>query len=172
MDALGNIFHVNFLVYEHWFMSIRIYHMKDHSISVDQARYATSIVAKYLDTATVNTSTFFYNTTLTSDMIFTKADAYTSDDQVEKLNREFNVHYRACIGLLVYFLSTRVYFSFEVQKLEKFSSKPGRLQFEVLVHLLIYIRYNKTLGLKYYADMKVATLYYLLVKASIITEKN
>ena len=46
VDTLGNIFHVNFLGYAHWFMSIRISQLKDHSISVDQARYATSIVAK------------------------------------------------------------------------------------------------------------------------------
>ena len=46
VDTLGKIFHVNFLVYAHWFVSIRISQMKDHSISVDQARYATSIVAK------------------------------------------------------------------------------------------------------------------------------
>ena len=57
VDTLGNIFHVNFLGYAHWFMSIRISQMKDHSISVDQARYATSIVAKYLDTVTVKAST-------------------------------------------------------------------------------------------------------------------
>ena len=63
-------------------MSIRIYQMKDHSISVDQARYATSIVAKYLYTATVQASTKFYDTTLPSYMIFTKADASTSDEQV------------------------------------------------------------------------------------------
>ena len=46
VDTLGNRFRVNFLGYSHWFMSIRIYQLKDHSISVDQARYATSIVAK------------------------------------------------------------------------------------------------------------------------------
>ena len=45
--------------------------MKDHSISMDQARYATSIVAKYLDTATVKSSTKFYNTTFPAGMIFT-----------------------------------------------------------------------------------------------------
>ena len=49
----SKIFHVNFLGYANWFMIIRISQMKDHSISVDQARYATSIVADYLDTATV-----------------------------------------------------------------------------------------------------------------------
>ena len=45
--------------------------MKYCSIYVDQARYATSIVAKYLDTATVK-----------ADMIFTKEDASTSDEKV------------------------------------------------------------------------------------------
>ena len=53
VDNLGKIFHVNFLRYSHWFMSIRISQKKDHSISVDQAIYATYIVSKYLDTATV-----------------------------------------------------------------------------------------------------------------------
>ena len=95
--------------------------MRDHSISVDQARYATSIVAKYLDTVTVKVSTKFYKTTLPADIIFTKEDASTSDEQVEKLTREFNIHYRACIGSLIYLLSTRVELSFAVHKLAKFS---------------------------------------------------
>ena len=69
--------------------------MKDHSISVDQARYATSIFSKYLDTATVKESTKFYNTTLTSDIILTKDDTSISDEKVDKLTREFNIHYRA-----------------------------------------------------------------------------
>ena len=56
--------------------------MKDHSISVYQARYATSIVAKYLDTATVKVSTKFYNTILSSDMILTKFDTSTRYEQV------------------------------------------------------------------------------------------
>ena len=46
VDTLGKRFHVNFLRFARWFMSIRISQLKDHSISVDQARYATSIVAK------------------------------------------------------------------------------------------------------------------------------
>ena len=87
MNTLGNRFRVKFLGYAHWFMSIIIYQMKDHSISVDHARYSTSIVIKYLYTATVKTSTNIYKTTLPSDMVFTKAYAYTSDDQVEKLTR-------------------------------------------------------------------------------------
>ena len=46
VDTLGKRFRVNFLGYAHWFMSTRISHMKDHSISVDQDIYATSVVAK------------------------------------------------------------------------------------------------------------------------------
>ena len=44
VGTLGKIFHLNFLGNSHWFMSIIIYQMNDHSISVDKARYATSIV--------------------------------------------------------------------------------------------------------------------------------
>ena len=68
-------------------MSIRISQLKDHSISVDQDRYATSIVAKYLETAKVKVSNKFYKTKLSADKIFTKEDFSTSDEQVEKLTR-------------------------------------------------------------------------------------
>ena len=95
---MGKRFHVNFLGYAHWFMSIRMYQLKDHSISVDQDRYATSIVVKYLNTATDKVSTKFYKTTFSDDIIFTKEDVSTSDEKIEKLTREYNIHYRACIG--------------------------------------------------------------------------
>ena len=98
MDTLGKILNANFLGYAHWFISISISQMKDNSISLDQAIYATSILDKYLDTSTVKTSKFFYNTTLPYDMIFTKDFVSTSDEQVDKLTREFNINYRACIG--------------------------------------------------------------------------
>ena len=83
VDTLGKTFHVNFLGFAHWFMSIIISQLKDRSISVDQARYATSIVDKYLDTAIVKVSNKFYNTALPADMIFTKEDVSTSDEQIE-----------------------------------------------------------------------------------------
>ena len=120
MDILWKRFHANFLGYAHWFMSIRIYHIRDSSISVYQARYATSIVEKCLDTATVKASTKFYNTTFPFDIIFTKGDTSTSYEQVEKLTREFNINYRACIFSFIYLFSTRVDLIFAVHKLAKF----------------------------------------------------
>ena len=172
MDTLGKIFHVNFLEYAHWFMSIIISQMKEHSISVDQARYATFIVEKYLDNSTVKASTKFYKTTFPSDMIFTKDDTATIDEKVEKLTREFNIHYRYCIGSLIYLLSTRVDLSFAVHKLAKFSSNPGKVHFEGMVHLSRYIRYNELLVLKYYADMNDAPVTDLSRQTSIETENN
>ena len=59
VDNSRNRFHVNFLGYSHWFRSIIISLLKDHSISVDQAIYANYIVVKYLGTATVKVSTKF-----------------------------------------------------------------------------------------------------------------
>ena len=62
--------------------------------------------------------------------------------------------------------------SFTVQKLANFSENPGKVQFEGLVNLLWYIRYNKNLGLNYYADMNDAPLSGLLRQASINTENK
>ena len=80
-------------------------------------------------------------------MIFTKADACTSDDQVEKITSEFNINYRACIRSLIHLLSRRVYLSFSVQKLSIFPSNPSKVHVEGLVHLLQYITDNQTLCL-------------------------
>ena len=146
--------------------------MKDHSISVDQDIYATSFVSKYLDTATVNAITKNYKTTLPSDMVLTKADAPTSDEQVEKFTRKFKIHHRACIGSLIYLLSTRMELNFAVNKLARFSENPGKVHFEGLIHLLRYIRYNKTLGLNYYDDMNDAPVSDLLRQASIKTDNH
>ena len=172
VDTLGKIFHVKLLGYAHWFMSIRIYHMKYRSISVDQAIFDTSIVEKYLYTVTVKLSTKCYNTTLPAGMIFTKEGLSTSDEQVEKLTRELNIQYRAFIGSLIYLFSTRVDLIFEVHKLAKFSANPGNVQFEGLIHLLRYIRDNKTLGLKNYVDMNDAPVTDLFRQASIKTENK
>ena len=69
-------------------------------------------------------------------------------------------------------MSTRVELSFAVHKLAKFSANHGKVHFEVLVHLLIYIRDNKTLGLKYYADLNDAPVTYLWRQSNIKTKNH
>ena len=53
MDTLGKKIPCQIPGYAHYFMSIRISQLKNNFISVDQARYATSVVAQYLDTVTI-----------------------------------------------------------------------------------------------------------------------
>ena len=96
----------------------------------------------------MNASTMFYKTTFQDDMRFTKEDVSTSDEKVKKLTRELKIHYIDCIGSFIYLLSTRVDLSLTVHKIETFLTNPGKVNFEGLVHLLIYIRENETLGLK------------------------
>ena len=79
---IGKRFNVNLLGYAHWFMSIIIYHIKHHYISVDQAIYVSSIVAEYLDAVTVKTGKKNYKNTLPSDIILTKTYSSTSDEKV------------------------------------------------------------------------------------------
>ena len=62
--------------------------------------------------------------------------------------------------------------SFAVHKLAKFSANTGKINFEGLVHLLRYIRENKTLVLKYYADMNYSPVSDLLIQASIKNENH
>ena len=111
--------------------------MKDHSISVDQDEYATSIVDKYLYSATVKTGTKFYKTYFPSDMIFNNDDEFTSDKQVEKLTRDFNIHYIFSIVSFIYFLIYNNGFDFCSSQVRKVSSYNNKLHFEVLVDLLI-----------------------------------
>ena len=139
---------------------------------MDQARYANSIVAKYLDTATIKVSTHFYKTTLPADTILTKEDISNSDEQVEKLTREYNIHYRACIGSLNCLFFTRLDLSFAVHKLAKFSANTGKVHFEGLINLFRYIRDNNTLGLKYYADLNDAPVTDLLRRSNIKTKND
>ena len=54
---------------------------------MDQAGYATSVVVNYIYTITIKYNSKFYKTTLPHDMIFTKEDSSTIDEQVEVLSR-------------------------------------------------------------------------------------
>ena len=72
---------------------------------------------------------------------------------------------------LIYPLSTTIDLCFTVHKFAKFSSIPGKLHSEGLVHSLRYIRDNKNLGLRYYSKIEDAPLSDLLGQ-NIVTTKN
>ena len=59
-----------------------------------------------------------------------------------------------------------------MQKLAKFTSNTDKVHYEVLLHLLRYIMDNKTLLLKYYADMNNAPVSDLLRQDRIKNENQ
>ena len=59
-----------------------------------------------------------------------------------------------------------------MHKLAKVSANTGKVNFEVLVHLLRYIRDKKNLGLKYYANLNDAPVTDLLREANIKTKNH
>ena len=88
------------------------------------------------------------------------------------LSIEYNIHYKACLGSLIYLFYTKVDLCFVVHKLAKFSSNTGKLQLKCLLHLFRYIRDNKNLGLKYYDKIEDATLSDVLIQASVFPRLN
>ena len=52
------------------------------------------------------------------------------------------------------------------------SSNSGKIHFEYLLHILRYIRDNKTLALKNYADMNDAPVSDILIQANIKNENS
>ena len=68
------------------------------------------LICLVMDVVGVSMYPQFFVEALPHDMIFTKEDASTSDEQVGVFYREYKVHYRACVGSLIYILSTRVIF--------------------------------------------------------------
>ena len=76
------------------------------------------------------------------------------------------------MGSLIYLLSTRVDLCFSVHKLEKFSSNPGKVNFEDLVQLFRYIKDENDLGLSHHANIEDTPLSDLLRQSRIKTKKK
>ena len=91
---------------------------------------------------------------------------------MEILSRQYNIHYKACVGSLIYLFSSRVDLYLSAHKLEMFSSNNGKVNVYGLIQLLRYIRYNKNLGLKYYDKIEDSPLSDLLGQAFVNTDRQ
>ena len=88
-------------------------------------------------------------------------------------DRKPNVHLKNVLNAELYIIELiNVQTYLNITRLVKFSSNPGKVYFDGLLHLFIYIRDNKTLGLNYYADLKDALLSDLLRQPNIETENQ
>jgi hypothetical protein len=62
---------------------------------------------------------------------------------------------------------TRTDIIYAVNKLAKFTRKPGKVHFEALLHLLRYLRDNSLYGVRFYSNLSDAPIYQMLLSQNI-----
>ena len=160
-------FNLELMGQAHWYLATRIAQKSNFDIELDQSRYCLSILRKYLDSAGCPKNNSLVTTPLPLNFIPTSDDCSIDPDEVAKLEEEFNFEYASCIGSLIYLTMTRTDILFAVNKIAKFSKSPGRVHFEVLIHLLRYLRDTAYLGIKFYSNFAEAPLLHALSSQNI-----
>jgi hypothetical protein len=127
-------------------------------IELDQTRYCLAILKKFLDSVGCPKNNSLVSTPLPFPFLPSSDDCSVDENAVAKLEEEYNIEYASCIGSLIYLTMTRTGILFAVNKLAKFSRSPGRVHFDVLIHLLRYLRDNVYLGIKFYSNFMEAPL--------------
>jgi hypothetical protein len=136
-------------------------------VELDQSRYCLSIIKKYLDPAGAKKVTHSHTTPLPMDFVPMADDCSIDDGTSEKLIVEYNLHYTSCIGSLIYLAMTRTDIIYAINKLAKFSRRPGKVHFEALLHVLRYLRDNCHHGIRFYSNSDDAPIMKMLKMQSL-----
>jgi hypothetical protein len=137
---------------------MRINHLANYDIELDQSRYCTAIVKKYLDVAGAPKVERVHNTPLPLEFVPTSDDCSADEAAAKTLESEYNIDFTSCVGSLIYLGMTRCDIVHAVNKLAKYTRLPGRNHFEALLHVLQYLRVNALLGIRFYSDLSQAPL--------------
>lgn len=100
-----------------------------------------------MDTAGTKKVMTFHAAPLPSDFIPSVADCSVDEDGSKQLAVEYNIDYASCVGSLIYLGMTKVDIMYAVNKLAKFTHKPGRVHFKAMIHLLQYLRDHSHIGI-------------------------
>ncbi len=161
-QQLNNHFNLEFLDQAHWYLATRINQLANFDIELDQSHYCLAIVKRYLDTPETKKVLTAHTTPLPSDFIPSTADCSQDEAKAKQLALEYNIDYASCIGSLIYLGMTRVDIVFAVNKLAKFTHRPGKAHFKAVLHLLRYLRDNIYLGLKFYSEISDSPIIHVL----------
>jgi transposase InsO family protein len=160
-------FNLELIGQAHWYLGTRINQLANYDIELDQSRYCAAIVKKYLDAAGAPKVDRVHNTPLPLDFVPTSDDCSASEEAVKLLEQEYNIDFASCVGSLIYLGMTRCDIVYATNKLAKFTRLPGRVHFDVLLHLLRYLRDNALLGIRFYSDLFRAPLMKMLESQKI-----
>ena len=168
----GTRFSIEFQGKAHWYLASRISQDKDFNVTIDQSRYAKSIVRRYLEPAGVKKSVKDFSSILPTSFVPTKKDCPTDPADSQCLQEEFNIDYASCVGSLIYLGNTRPDMIFGINKLAKFSRMPGERHILALIHLLRYLSQHTQSGLTFYSDITHSPVYKMLKQNDIQPSRN
>jgi hypothetical protein len=165
--ALQKRFNLELMGFAHWYLATRINQLANFGIELDQSRYCQSIVKKYLDTAGAKKVLSIHAMPLPYNFIPSAADCSVDEAKSKQLAEEYNIDYASCVGSLIYLGMTRVDNVYAVNKLAKFTHKPGKTHFEAIVHLLRYLRDHPNVGIHFYSDYQNAPMTKALIAENL-----
>ena len=92
-----------------------------------------------------------------------------TDTQIKEVKLRFgNLHYRSVIGALLYVsCCTRPDIVFAVNKLVKFSNKPGITHYQAILHLIGYIKHMAHMQLNFFSIYKESPIFKNLMNNNI-----
>jgi hypothetical protein len=122
---------------------------------------------KYLETAGAKKVLHTHATPFALDFVPTSEDCSINEEASKQLEQEYNIDYASCVGSLIYLAMTRCDITFAVNKLAKFSKRPGRNHFEAMLHVLRYLRDNTFIGIKFYSNAMDAPITHMLIDEKI-----
>ena len=153
-----------------WYLQAQVQQDSSLNITIDQTRYAKSIVKRYLPNASYPPSAediATYSAPLPYDFKWHTDDCSVTDQDVLVLEKEFGFRLIEVAGSLNYLSNTAIACLFAIRKLCRFTRKPGLPHFKATSHLLHHIRCCPPSPLVYYHEVHTSPLFTLLKAASV-----
>jgi hypothetical protein len=109
----------------HWYPEVIIHQDKEFNVTMDNSRYAKSIVTRFLESSDIKKSNMPHGSINPAIFVLTSKDLITMPKKFSEIQDAYNLDYASCIGSLIYMFYTRPDNSFAFNKKEKYSKQPG-----------------------------------------------
>ena len=147
----------------------RIHQYQDGSYSLDQFRYAKTIIARFCPEDAPYGLPPHRNTPAPPDYIYSIKNKPTTQTETEEIkSRSGNLNFRSAICSLLYLaLATRPDITFIICKLSKACITPGIKDYKALMWTLGYLQKRPNYGLKFYSNYQSTPVFKLLMANKI-----
>ena len=175
MTAIKEKFDVEVKPRADWYLQTRIQQDKDLNITIDQTRYAKSMVARFLPNLANSDVTPLdlrkYAAPLKTNTTLTKADCAKDKEAVVELEEEYGFRYIKIVGCFNWISYTCYEEIYAIRKLCKYMALPGRPHFQAALHLLHHFRCHPPRPLIFYHKIEHAPIIKMLKEIPQFNEK-